>query len=212
MLRGMPDRPQDVVARAYDAAADAFAEWQEQITGWTRIERVEELLRLLPERPDVLELGAGAGVASTQLLAERANLLGVDISAEQVRRARARVPSARFIHADFTRIELDPSSFDAVVAFYVLNHVPREEYGPLLERVAAWLRPGGVLMATFGAGDVAAWYGEWVGGVETFFSGYEPPVTLRLVEEAGLAIVRHELETIEEPEGPATFLWVLARR
>jgi hypothetical protein len=68
------------------------------------------------------------------------------------------------------------------------------------------------LLATFGATDLPAWRGEWLGGVEKFFSGYEPPVTLNLVTEAGLEVVRDDLETIDEPEGPATFLWVLARR
>jgi hypothetical protein len=46
--------------------------------------------------------------------------------------------------------------------------------------------------------------------VETYFSGYEPEITLGLVHDAGLELVRHDLETMEEPEGPATFLWVLA--
>ena len=208
----MPDRPQDVVARGYDAAADAFAEWQSRITGWRRIERIDELLGLLPERPDVLELGVGAAVEPTRMLAERASLVGVDISAEQLRRARERVPAARLVHADFTQVDLEPQSFDAVVAFYVLNHVPRDEHGPLLHRIATWLRPGGYFLATFGATDVPGWYGPWVGGVETYFSGHEPPVTLRLVDEAGLALVHHDLETIEEPEGPVTFLWVLASK
>jgi cyclopropane fatty-acyl-phospholipid synthase-like methyltransferase len=205
------DRPQDVVARGYDAGADRFAAWQKQITGSTRLERLEALLALLPNRPDVLELGSGAGVLSTRLLAERANLVGVDISAEQVRRARKRVPGVRFLHADFTELVLEPSSFDAVVSFYVFNHVPREALGPLLGRIAAWLRPGGYLLASFGASDLPDWYGEWLDGVETFFSGYEPDVTLRLVRETGLAVMRDELETIVEPEGEATFLWVLAR-
>ncbi len=208
----MDDRPQDVVARGYDAGADRFAAWQRQITGSTRLVRLEELLGLLPDRPDVLELGSGAGGDSTRILAERTNLVGIDISAEQVRRAGKHVPSARFIRADFTQIELEPVSFDAVVAFYVLNHVPREELGPLLRSIALWLRPGGHLLATFGASDLPAWRGEWLGGVETFFSGYEPAVTLRLVRETGLGLVREDLETIEEPEGSATFLWVLARK
>lgn len=206
------DRPQDVVARGYDAGADRFAAWQRQITGSTRLERLEELLGLLPERPDVLELGSGAGVRSTWILAVRANLVGIDISAEQVRRARERVAGARFIHADFTEVEFERSSFDAVVALYVFNHVPREELGPLLTRIAGWLRPGGHVLASFGASDLPGWYGVWLGGVETFFSGYEPETTLRLVREAGLELVRGDLETITEPEGPVTFLWVLARR
>jgi len=204
------ERPKDVVARGYDAGADAFAAWQKQIIGSTRLEQLDELLALLPDRPDVLELGSGAGVLSTRLLAERANLVGVDISAEQVRRARERVPGVRFLHADFTELDLELSTFDAVVSFYVFNHVPREGLGSLLGRIAAWVRPGGYLLASFGASDLPDWYGEWLGGVETFFSGYEPDVTLRLVRESGLTIVREELETTVEPEGPVTFLWVLA--
>jgi ubiquinone/menaquinone biosynthesis C-methylase UbiE len=37
------------------------------------------------------------------------------------------VPEARFVHCDFTQIELEPASFDAVVSLYVFNRVPREE-------------------------------------------------------------------------------------
>jgi cyclopropane fatty-acyl-phospholipid synthase-like methyltransferase len=206
------ERPQDVVARGYDAGADAFEAWQNQISGSHRVERVVELLSVLPEQPEVLELGSGAGVRSTRALAERASLTGIDISAEQVRRARERVPDARFVHADFTTVELEPESFDAVVSFYVFNHVPRQELGPLLGRIGEWLRPGGHLLASFGASDLPGWYGQAIGGLETFFSGYEPEATLRLVRDAGFTVVHDELETIREPEGDATFLWVLARK
>jgi len=206
------ERPQDVVARGYDAGADAFASWQRQITGSNRIERLDELFALLPDRPHVLELGSGAGVRSTQMLAERSELTGIDIPAEQVRRSRQRVPDARFIHTDLTTVELEPASFDAVVSFYVFNHVPREELGPLLGRIHRWLRPAGYLLASFGASDLPGWHGEWLDGVETFFSGYEPPVTVGLLRKAGLEVLRDELETIREPEGDATFLWILARK
>jgi SAM-dependent methyltransferase len=204
-------RPQDVVARGYDAGADAFAAWQRRITDSTRLRRVEDLLALLGERPDVLELGSGGGVRSTRVLADRSNLVGIDISAEQVRRARESVPGARFVQADFTHVELEPGSFDAVVSLYVFNHVPRDELAPLLGRIADWLRPGGYLLASFGASDLPGWYGTWLDGVETFFSGYESETTLGLVRSAGFEVVRNDLETIREPEGEATFFWVLAR-
>jgi cyclopropane fatty-acyl-phospholipid synthase-like methyltransferase len=205
------ERAQDVVARGYDAGADAFAAWQRQIPDATRLRRVEHLLRLLGERPDVLELGSGAGVHSTRVLAERSNVMGIDISAEQVRRARVAVPEARFIRADLTQVEFEPGSFDAVVSLYVFNHVPREELSPLLGRIADWLRPGGYLLASFGASDLPGWYGTWLDGVETFFSGYEPENTLGLVRSAGFEVIRNDLETIREPEGEATFFWVLSR-
>jgi predicted TPR repeat methyltransferase len=200
-----------VIESGYDAMADRFAAWQREIEGSTRLERIEELLELLPANPDVLELGVGAGVRSTRLLAERGRLTGVDLSAEQLRRARARIPDATFLHADFTELELDSESFDAVVAAYVLNHVPQDELGPLAHRVAGWLRPGGYFLGTFGTSDNPGWTGEWL-GVDMFFAGLPPEENRRLVEAAGLGVMRDDIEVSVEPEGEARFQWLLARR
>jgi SAM-dependent methyltransferase len=199
-----------VIETGYDAMADRFAAWQREIEGSTRFERVEQLLELLPECPEVLELGVGAGVRSTRLLAECGRLTGVDLSAEQLRRARQRIPGAIFIHADFTELELEPDSFDAVVAAYVLNHLPPEELAPLARRVARWLRPGGYFLATFGTSDNPGWRGEWL-GVEMFFAGLPPEENRRLLEEAGLHVLRDEIETSIEPEGEARFQWILGK-
>jgi predicted TPR repeat methyltransferase len=200
-----------LIETGYDAMADRFAAWQKEIQGSTRLERVEDLLGRLPAHPDILELGVGAGVRSSRLLAERGRLTGVDLSAEQLRRARDRIPQATLVHADFTELDLEPESFDAVVAVYVLNHVPREELGPLALRVARWLRPGGHFLASFGSSDLEGWAGEWL-GVEMFFAGFPPEENRRLVEAAGLEILGDEIEVSLEPEGEARFQWLLARR
>jgi len=200
-----------LIEDGYDAMADRFAAWQREIEGSTRVERIEELLALLPDDADVLELGVGAGTRSTRLLAERGRFTGVDLSAEQLRRARERVPHATFIHADFTELRLEAESFDAVVAAYVLNHLPQDELGPLARRVANWLRPGGHLLATFGTSDNPGWTGEWL-GVEMFFAGLPPEDNRRLVEDAGLEVLRDEIEVSTEPEGEARFQWLLARK
>jgi cyclopropane fatty-acyl-phospholipid synthase-like methyltransferase len=200
-----------LIEDGYDTMADRFAAWQRKIVGSTRIERIDELLALLPAEPDVLELGVGAGVRSSRLLAERGRLTGVDLSAEQLRRARERIPEATLLHADFTELELAPESFDAVVAASVLNHVPQDELGPLARRVAHWLRPGGYFLATFATTDNPGWTGEWL-GVEMFFAGLPPEENRRLVEDAGLRIVRDEIEVSIEPEGEARFQWLLARK
>jgi SAM-dependent methyltransferase len=199
------------IEQGYDAMADRFAAWQRQITGSTRLARIERLLDLLPPNADVLELGIGAGVRSSRLLAARGRLTGVDLSAEQLRRARERLPGATLIQADFTELELDPESFDAVVAAYVLNHLPPEELGPLARKVARWLRPGGYFLASYGASDLPGWTGEWL-GVEMFFGGLPPEENRRLVEDARLEVLGDELEVSQEPEGEARFQWLLARR
>jgi hypothetical protein len=81
---------------------------------------------------------------------------------------------------------------------------------PLLVSIHGWLVRGGWLLTAFGASDLAAWTGEWL-GAETFFSGFPPEVNSKLVREAGFTIERDEVVTFEEPEGPASFHWVLAQ-
>jgi cyclopropane fatty-acyl-phospholipid synthase-like methyltransferase len=198
-----------IVADGYDAMGETFAAWREQIVGDPRDEWADELVARLDAGARVLELGCGAGSPETRRLAQRFVLTGVDISPRQVERARTAIPEAEFVCADFTELELPAGSFDAVASFYVFNHVPRELLAPLLERIHCWLVRGGWLLSAFGASDLPAWTGEWL-GAETFFSGFPPDVNSRLVADAGFTIERDEVVTFEEPEGPARFQWVLA--
>ena len=120
-------------------------------------------------------------------------------------------PEAEFIQADFTALELPPESFDAVVSFYAFNHVPRELLAPTFARINRWLVPRGLLMTALGTSDTEAWTGNWL-GAPTFFSSFPHETNTRLVREAGFEILRDELVTFREPDGDATFQWVLARR
>src|SRR5262245_34972256 len=86
------DDPRQLVAAGYDAMASRFDEWQKQIVGSPRMRYLDKLLPLLPPHPDLLELGCGAGVESTRVLAQRGRLTGVDISEAQLTLARQRVP------------------------------------------------------------------------------------------------------------------------
>ena len=206
----MPDPRTQIVADGYDAVGETFAAWREEIVGDPRREWEDELAARLEPGARLLELGCGGGSPETKRLAERFAVTGVDISPRQVERARAAIPEAEFVCADFTELELPAGSFDAVCSFYVFNHVPRERLAPLLVNTHRWLRAGGWFVAAFGASDLEGWTGEWL-GAETFFSGFPPDVNSRLVREAGLAIERDEIVEFVEPEGPVQFQWVLAQ-
>lgn len=206
----MTDARTQLVADGYDAIGETFAEWRERIVGDPREEWADELLRRLEDGARVLELGSGAGTPETSRFAERFRVTGVDISPKQVERARVAVPDAEFLCADITELELPAGSFDAVMSFYVFNHVPRELLAPLLGRIHSWLAPGGWLLTAFGQSDNAGWTGEWL-GAPTFFSGYPAETNSALVEAAGFRIERDEIVEFQEPEGPAQFQWVLAQ-
>jgi SAM-dependent methyltransferase len=200
----------EIVREGYRQLGTAFDEWRDRIVGDPRREWEDELVSRLEDGARVLELGCGAGVPDTQRLAARFAVTGVDISGEQVRRARAAVPEAVFVRADFTVLELDAGSFDAVVSFYAFNHVPRELLAPTFARIRGWLVPGGLLMTALGVGDLEAWTGEWL-GAPTFFSSFPREKNSSLLREAGFELLRDELVTFREPEGDVTFQWVLAR-
>jgi ubiquinone/menaquinone biosynthesis C-methylase UbiE len=204
--------PKAIVAAGYDRVAARYLEWSALDPSPTRRRWLARALDLVPEGADVLELGCGAGLPMTAALADGRRVTGVDISATQVEMARRNVSNATFLHADMTSLTFPDASFDAVIAFYSLTHVPRDEQAPLLRRIARWLRPGGVFLATMGA-DASADEVEddWL-GVPMFFSHFGARRNRRLVEDAGLDVIESVIETEPEDRHDARFLWVVARK
>lgn len=205
----MADPRTKLVGDGYDAMGETFATWRDEIVGDPRRDWEDELASRLAGGARVLELGCGSGSPETGRFAQQFTLTGVDVSPRQVERARAAIPEATFLCADFTELNLPARSYDAVAAFYAFNHVPRELLAPLLGDIHGWLVPGGWLLTAFGVSDLEGWTGDWL-GAQTFFSSFPPEVNSRLVREAGFTIDRDEVVEFEEPEGPARFQWVLA--
>ncbi len=148
----------DLVRRGYDAISRAYRDDEGTSDnrageGTDRYEEwVDGLAQLMEPGARVLDLGCGAGVPATKLLTERNfDVLGIDISAVQIERARRLVPKARFVQADMVTWEHEPASFDAVVSFYALIHVPLQDQRTLLPKIRGWLRPAGYLLAIVGA-------------------------------------------------------------
>jgi cyclopropane fatty-acyl-phospholipid synthase-like methyltransferase len=209
----MSDDPKMIVERGYDAVAERYAAWsQNEVIGSPAVEYLEKLLSVLPQGAAVLELGCGNGEPAARMLAAGREYTGVDISAEQLRRAQKLVPSGAFVKADYTELEFPPASVDAVVALYTFGHVPQRQLPGLLTRVASWLRVGGHLLATTGRRDEPDAIYDWL-GVPMFFSGLDADTNLRLIREAGLELVENEVVCQDEgEEGKPCFLWILARK
>jgi SAM-dependent methyltransferase len=182
----------DLVRRGYDAISRAYRDDEgraspsndedtDRYEGW-----VDELAQLIRPRSRVLDLGCGAGVPATKLLTEKNfDVLGVDISAVQIERARQLVPGATFEHADMVTWEHAPASFDAVVSFYALIHVPLQDQRNLLPKIRRWLRAGGYLLAIVG-------FERWTGiedylGAAMFWDHADRETYLAWLTEAGLA-------------------------
>lgn len=197
----------EIVAAGYDEAAERYASWAARIYSPER-ERVTQLLiDSLPAGSRVLELGCGNGEPTARILSKHFDVTGVDISAEQLRRARQAAPRATFIEGDMASLSFPPSRFAGVVALFSIVHIPCEEHERLFRSVYQWLQPGGLF--AFNSGANAAYRGyeeDWL-GARMFWSHHDPETTRRLVAKAGFQIMSQRVETINEGHGAATFVW-----
>jgi SAM-dependent methyltransferase len=204
------DERKRTVEAGYDALADTFGEWGARVEGdpWARF--LDELADRLPAGALVLDLGCGNGTKIARL-ADRFEVTGVDISERQVRLARATVPTASFVQADFTKLDAPAGSFDAVTALYSIVHVPREEHPALLGRIRGWLKPGGLFLASLSHVGGPDRVDEWL-GVEMFFSGFNADTNRRLVRDTGFELLADDVVWMREPDLDVAFLWVLGRK
>lgn len=161
----------------------------------------------------VLDVGCGVGGPAIRLAnATGAEVLGITVSAEQVKRATALAEAqglsgqVGFQRADVLDLPFPAESFDAVWALESLCHVP--DRPTALKNIARVLRPGGRLVVTdfFQRGPIRP---EKKPAVDGYFRDFmmSPMVTAegypRLFQEAGLLF--HEQLDISEQTLPRTF-------
>ncbi len=187
----------DVVQRGYDTVSHRYRgddDTPEHYPTWLRL-----LSDSIPEQADVLDLGCGCGVPMARDLTERGHrVLGVDLSAVQISRARRLVPGAEFRQADAVELAPAPDSLDAIVCLYVLIHLPRSEQETLIHRFGTWLRPGGILLATVGATAGTGTDPNWLdGGVPMWWDHPDADTYRTWLAGAGFTIDRDEFV----PEG-----------
>ena len=132
--------------REFDRLADGW----DDVHGPGPPATLEAALGRVETATRILDLGTGTGKAARVVAAlyPEAEVLGVDLSPEMVRRAQALLPHGlagrvRFVVGDAARLDVPSGGFDLVV---LLNMIP---FFDELARVTA---PGGVLVLAFSVG------------------------------------------------------------
>ncbi|TPG19899.1 class I SAM-dependent methyltransferase [Pedococcus bigeumensis] len=106
---------------------------------------------LLAPPARVLDAGCGTGRVATQLTALGYHCVGVDADAAMIEVAEQRDPATTWVRQDLSRLQLRSQAFE--LAVLAGNVIPLLAPGTLLaavQRLAAHLQPGGLLVAGFG--------------------------------------------------------------
>jgi ubiquinone/menaquinone biosynthesis C-methylase UbiE len=153
-------------AVTYDAAADHFDD--EPLAFWDRIggRTVERLA--LPPGASVLDVGCGTGASAlpaAQAVGSGGHVIGVDLSARLLERARAKAAARGLTNVEFRIGDMMSSgypdaSFDAVVSVFSIFFVPDME--GLVRELWRMVRPGGKLaVTTWGPRIFEPAYSRW---------------------------------------------------
>ena len=160
MKSAKSDDPKRVVESGYDQAAHNYAALEYK-TEWHRMRWLQKVLDRLRPGSSVLDLGCGSGDPADIEISKKHKISGVDISKVQIDLASKNVPSGEFLHADVGSVDFSAESFDAVVSFYTIEHLPRDEHAILLRRIHRWLKPERLLLISTEADDVNG-ISKWV--------------------------------------------------
>ncbi|MEV4054958.1 methyltransferase domain-containing protein [Amycolatopsis sp. NPDC049688] len=196
----------DALGTAYEHAFRTATAQRAAITG---------LLGALPPQARVLDLGSGTGRPTAELLAAAGHdVTGYDVAAKMVEIARNQVPAARFELGDMRELSFEDRTWDAITAFFSMLQLPRAEQEAMIGRLAAWLKPGGLLVFATVPADVD--------GVDIVFMGhpvraysFATGVLKELLQAAGLEVVRaEEAEFVPDHAGagPEPHVYLTARK
>ena len=200
--------PKKIVKSAYDKIGSDY-----QAT--RRLDSQDVLsLHLLSDRLEkdssVLDAGCGSGFPVSQMLAEKFDVTGVDFSLGQTGCARTRCPNATFVCADLANLPFHDSTFEAIVSFYALIHIPREEHQQLIENFHRILRPKGLVFLCMGSGDLPSETADYL-GAKMFWSHYDTRTNIGILEQSSFAVLSSEI--VGDPtDSKASHLFVLAAK
>lgn len=214
----MSDTPKEIVEQAYDHIAEWYLRWVEGQRS-PRERYTNKVLENAPASPCVLELGCGPGVPITRMLLDRgAQVVANDISTKQLSMAKVRCPQATLISGDMAALSFEPASFDGVISFFTIFHLPRAEQKGMLSNIHSWLKPGGMFVFNLATVDEEEIHGEFLGH-GMFWSSYGVEDSKAMVRDVGLEVV--EAEVLEagdgqleesDPDYGVKFMWVVARK
>ena len=118
------------------------------------------------EGATIMDWGCGHGRVTRHFIREwpLATIIGMDIDAENVEWAGRNLPAGRFITSPLLPPSpLPDACLDAVFSISVMTHLPLDVQLAWLTELARVVRPGAIVLMSFGGPGAVAWSSVWNG-------------------------------------------------
>jgi ubiquinone/menaquinone biosynthesis C-methylase UbiE len=159
----------------------------------------------------VADVGCGPGRLTGHLHGIGLDAFGVDLSPAMIDVARRDHPGLRFEVGSMTALDLADGSLAGLLAWFSLIHVPDDEVPTALAEFHRVLRPGGVLLAGFHAGQGSTLKTSGYGGhaMNVYVHRRTPAQVAGRLEAAGFTV---EAEMTHRPAPDVEGGFVFAHR
>ncbi|MBN2157557.1 MAG: class I SAM-dependent methyltransferase [Candidatus Lokiarchaeota archaeon] len=183
--------PKEIVKAGYNAVGGIYSSIRHETL--PEMSFLPEFCRYIPQNGKVLDLGCGGGIPFTKYLSEKFEVVGIDISPKQIQLAKKNVPKAVFMCKDMAKLDFPDEFFDAVLAYYSIIHVPREEHFPLFTTMFRILKPNGItLMSLHSEDDPQSIFTDYF-GTTMYWSGFDGDTYISLLKKANFTIIWSKL-------------------
>lgn len=202
----------DDIRVSYDEVAASYADQQrDSLDGEPYLRAAlalfAELVRDSGGGP-VADLGCGPGHVTAHLRQLGVSAFGIDLSPAMIGVAQHSYPGLRFETGSMTDLRLADASVAGLLSFWSLVHTPDDEFPAIFAHFRRVLRPGGLLLLGFHAGQGSRLLTQGYGGhpMRVYVHRRQPDQVAAWLGTAGFTVeAQLRLGSADTPAGALLF-------
>lgn len=190
------------VYKVYDLIANWFDEHRTKdlLMEKSYLKYIEENI---PLGGKILDVGCGTGEPIGRYFIEKGyKLIGVDASEEMINICKHRFPDAQWVLEDMRKINF-VHKFDLAIAWHSIFHLPHNDQKQVLQLLASFVTPKGLLVFTSGTEHSEEWTEN--GGYKLYQASLSEEEYKMILETNSLNIIKC---MIRDPDCGGASVWI----
>lgn len=190
----------DNQGKQYDAIAKQFANMRDSFN--TEQKYIDLLIQYLQPQAHILDVGCGSGYPIAAYLIEKGfQVTGLDGSKELLKIAEEKCPSMKRIYCDVRTVVLE-EKYDAIIEWWCLFHLPKEDQLKMISRFAHWLKKDGIVEFTTGDHEYEGKNSDMLNQELCFYS-HKPITYEKVLKKNGFEIL------LKESDQETHLVWIV---
>jgi SAM-dependent methyltransferase len=210
------DDPTNSIRDSYDRLAEEYARRIADELQYKPLDRelLDRFAKMTRGRGDVCDMGCGPGHVARYLRDAGASVFGFDLSPGMLEQARKLNSDIPFRQGNMLSLDIADGTLAGIAAFYAIVNIPRQSLPLVFREARRVLRPDGLLLLAFHAGNEVIREEElWGQKISMDFLFFQPSEIRIGLETAGLIVEEVvEREPYPDVEYPSRRAYIFARK